>query len=73
MMEGIVKELYSIPPDSLMTGTGILQKMKSHLIETLDRLPIDDLSSFRIEKGVIKGKVYGIPLAICKLSDLPLL
>jgi tetratricopeptide (TPR) repeat protein len=86
MMEGMVKEVYWVAPDSLMTGTEILDKMKFHFIETLDKLSIDDLNSFRIQKasphpsplggegqgeGVIKGRAYGFPLTICKLSDLP--
>jgi len=51
LTEGMAKELYWVVPDSLMSGTAVLERMKSHLIETLDRLSIDDLSSFRIRKG----------------------
>ena len=71
IMEGMAKELYWVAPDSLMTGAMVLNKMKAHLIGILNRLSIDDLNSFRIQKGVIKGMVYGIPLTICGLSDLP--
>jgi tetratricopeptide (TPR) repeat protein len=72
IMEGIVKELYWVTPDSLMAGRKVLDDMKSQLIDTLDRLSIDDLDSFQLRNGVVKGRVYGIPLTICKLSDLPL-
>ena len=71
IMEGMVKELYWVPPDSLMSGESVLDKFKDHLIETLGKLSIDDLNSFRFQKRGIKGRVYGIPLTICKLSDLP--
>ena len=71
IMEGMVSELYWVPPDSLLSGESVLDTVKDHLIETLGKLSIDDLRSFGLEKGVIKGRVYGIPLTICKLSDLP--
>ncbi len=69
--EGMVGELYWVPPDSLLSGESVLDRMKNHVVETLAKLYIDDLRSFRLGKGVIKGRVYGIPLTICKLSDLP--
>jgi tetratricopeptide (TPR) repeat protein len=71
IMEGMVSELYWVPPDSLLSGESVLDTVKDHLIETLGKLSIDDLRSFGLEKGVIKGRAYGIPLTICKLSDLP--
>jgi superkiller protein 3 len=69
--EGMVRELYWVPPDSLLDRESVLNTLKDHLIETLEGLSIDDLASFRLHKGVIKGRVYGVPLTICTLSDLP--
>ena len=70
-MEGMVKELYWVPYDSLISGESSLNRFKYHLIETLEKVSIDDLNSFQFQKGVIKGRIYGIPLTLCKLSDLP--
>ena len=72
IMEGMIKELYWVPPDLLMGGDSVLDRFRSHLIETLGRISIEDLNSFKLQKGIIKGKLSGIPLIVCKLSDLPL-
>src|SRR4030042_3604004 len=69
--EGLVKDLYWVPPDSFMLGKSVLDKFKHHLIETLGKLSIEELHSFRLQKGIIQGRVYGVPLIVCKLSDLP--
>src|SRR4030042_5978619 len=69
--EGMVKELYWVPQDSFMLGKSVLDKFKHHLIETLGKLSIEELNSFRLQKGIIQGRVYGVPLIVCKLSDLP--
>jgi tetratricopeptide (TPR) repeat protein len=69
--EGMIKALYWALPDALLTGDSLLKQFKDHLVETLGRVSIEDLESFKVQKGVIKGKIYGIPLIVCKLSDLP--
>jgi len=69
--EGMVRELYWIPPDSFVVGESVPDKFKYHLIETLAKLSVEDLNSFRLQKGIIKGCVFGVPLTACKLSDLP--
>lgn len=69
--EGMVKELYWVLPDALLSEEPLLKQFKNHLIETLGRVSIEDLESFRVQEGVIKGEIYGVPLTVCKLFDLP--
>jgi len=71
MKEKMAKELYWVLPDSFMQGGSVLHIFKDHLVETVDRLSIDMLNSFKLKNGVIKGRLFGIPFTLCKLSDLP--
>jgi tetratricopeptide (TPR) repeat protein len=66
---GMVREMYWVILEDDLAA--LLHEYTQIVLASVKRLPLADLDSVQLDGGRIRMQLYGMPLTICRLADLP--
>ncbi|RMF86798.1 MAG: tetratricopeptide repeat protein, partial [Nitrospinota bacterium] len=68
--EGMVREVYWVTPEEDLSH--LVTVYKKLVRDSVGRIPLDDLQTYRWQEGRIRVTLFGVPFIITRLEDLPL-
>ncbi len=67
----MIRELIWVVPDSALNGDDWLNKFKLGLRLNQKNITAAEIESFHFEGLIIKGVLYGLPITICAIEEIP--
>jgi tetratricopeptide (TPR) repeat protein len=68
---GVVREFVWVVPDGTLSGPAAAGALVHELIlDKISSISLDESRSLRLENGMVRGTILGIPWTVCELKDL---
>ena len=69
---GVVREYVWVVPDGTLAGPAAADDLIRRLIlGKMQMIPLDEASRLHADGRTIRGTLYGLPVTVCELADLP--
>jgi tetratricopeptide (TPR) repeat protein len=69
--KNMIRQLVWVVPDSVLLDQDWLEKFQTGLRLHQRNITEDEIKSFQINDHTIAGQLYGLPITICRLGDVP--